>query len=402
MRAVTGENASHRILFLDYLRGLACMLVVFAHVCDVAINAPETVTTWLPFIRDPIFGPDGPSLSPFNTGLYAMWSTFGISTGALGVGIFFLISGFVIISAVDREGPAVFAVRRFFRIVPVALTISCATAIFVGYLCNKHGVSSPDNMESTIATGFAVAGFLRITPTIPIIWSLSVEVMFYAVIAALTLDIRRIGFAQIITTSAACACYAISLKVHEVLAILPPFAVVPLNFASYLAAEIPFLLLGSAIYRAHQARWSIGATSAVVVAAAIHFAVVQMVDAVAPDLGTTTIGSSLAAIVIFAVAMAIGQSWPVIRGLRLLGDISYPLYLLHVPLAWAILAWLASRGIGMVSAMMLTITAVLILAWVVHVTVERWSQVAGRRVSRMIVRERPGHGSVEPVSASAM
>lgn len=105
-----------RIVFLDYLRAFACSLVVLGHVYFMGFNGYEAITPYVPSVRANIFGPDAASRNVLTVPAIYAGNTLGINVGELGVSIFFLISGFVILRAVERERPWQFIVRRILRI----------------------------------------------------------------------------------------------------------------------------------------------------------------------------------------------------------------------------------------------------------------------------------------------
>jgi peptidoglycan/LPS O-acetylase OafA/YrhL len=151
---------------LQALRGVACLLVVVYHVANVE--------------RD--FGLGFNPLRPF------LW--FGYA----GVDLFFVLSGFIIAatSRADLGRSARlprFAFRRVWRIYP---TYWAALAVAVGVFA----VLSPDPLITANWLWEAIDTLLLLPQTpiprfVPVAWSLSYELMFYAVFAALFLLPRR-------------------------------------------------------------------------------------------------------------------------------------------------------------------------------------------------------------------
>jgi peptidoglycan/LPS O-acetylase OafA/YrhL len=64
--------------------------------------------------------------------------------------------------------------------------------------------------------------------------------------------------------------------------------------------------------------------------------------------------NSAVALAIFLVALKSKMAWRWIKPLRWIGDISYPLYLIHVPLGWMLLVLLAKFGLRVHAAGALT------------------------------------------------
>src|SRR4051812_18434840 len=101
-----------RIWFAQMLRAVAILAVMISHYCDVFIHA-NSVATSLAFTRPVTINPNI-LISQFILWLY----NFNFNFGPFGVGIFFLISGFVIPISIENIGTGQFVIRRFFRIFP--------------------------------------------------------------------------------------------------------------------------------------------------------------------------------------------------------------------------------------------------------------------------------------------
>jgi peptidoglycan/LPS O-acetylase OafA/YrhL len=97
--------------------------------------------------------------------------------GTAGVVLFFVISGFVILPSVVRYRPGQFALRRFLRLYPLFLVLSL---VFVG-LNAATGLYPKLNDLPTILAGLTFINiFVGTEQLTPNAWSLSFEVMFYA------------------------------------------------------------------------------------------------------------------------------------------------------------------------------------------------------------------------------
>ncbi|AZI25843.1 acyltransferase [Pedobacter sp. G11] len=111
-----------------------------------------------------------------------------IRLGYLGVPIFFVISGYCIaISIKDATTANQFLVRRFFRIFP---TYWFSLALVVGVICINvfvHGSNSsailPKNLTGILATlTLLTSPFSSVEPINWIYWTLTIEIIFYAII----------------------------------------------------------------------------------------------------------------------------------------------------------------------------------------------------------------------------
>jgi len=106
----------------------------------------------------------------------AMWHL-----GTAGVVLFFVISGFVIWPSVIRYSPGQFALRRFVRLYPLFFVL---TLLFLTLNLATH--SYPHlNDPRTVAAAFTFTNiFVGTEQLTPNAWSLSFEVMFYALTCA--------------------------------------------------------------------------------------------------------------------------------------------------------------------------------------------------------------------------
>ena len=137
---------------LQSLRAIAAILVVWAHAIDIAAN--RKLSAW-----QVEFG----HLQNF---------------GAVGVDIFFVISGFIVsISAGKSSSPSDFLIRRAIRVWPL---YALATLVMF--------TISPDEWGNTARLGWSLVfvqepGVRTAMPTHPLGWSLFFEVFFYLLLA---------------------------------------------------------------------------------------------------------------------------------------------------------------------------------------------------------------------------
>ncbi|MEV5985389.1 acyltransferase [Streptomyces sp. NPDC052051] len=157
--ALPGRPVTARLDGLTGLRGIAALGVFLAH-----LN---------PFLPIP--------------------GTFGVfGFGDAGVPLFFVLSGFVLTFAFERERTAgVFYWRRFTRVVPLSVIIAILSALFM--------LGAPDTdpahlMVMTVLTMVLVNAWIpaavRDSPN-PQSWTLSCEIAFYAVLPLLAGPLRR-------------------------------------------------------------------------------------------------------------------------------------------------------------------------------------------------------------------
>jgi len=148
--------SGQRLAWLDALRGIAALSVVFDHMSTLVLQpARDFLYQW------------------FNGGQY-------------GVFVFFLVSGYIIPASLERKGSVRgFWVSRAFRLYPLYLLaiVASIAAWRLGY-GPIHGASS--HPGTWLASQFLMMSNLLSGPNVPnVVWTLSFEMVFYLLLSAL-------------------------------------------------------------------------------------------------------------------------------------------------------------------------------------------------------------------------
>jgi peptidoglycan/LPS O-acetylase OafA/YrhL len=149
-------SPSQRLAWLDALRGIAALAVVFDHLSPYLLRG----------LRDHVYH----------------W----LDAGRYGVFVFFLISGYIIPASLERKGSVrTFWVSRVFRLYPMYLvTIGLAVLLWAVDHGSLHGADG-DPVNSVLAQLLMMSNVLA-GPNVPnVVWSLSYEMVFYLLITAL-------------------------------------------------------------------------------------------------------------------------------------------------------------------------------------------------------------------------
>jgi peptidoglycan/LPS O-acetylase OafA/YrhL len=150
--------------WLDALRGVAVLLVVYAHLSRFVFEGVRAVSgEWL-------------------------------NAGPAGVMLFFLVSGYIIPASLERHGDLrAFWISRLFRLVPLYLVVAVAVVVL-----GVTGRISLDPFVTAhpVTTGIAHATMLPFLLGVPLItplfWTLTFEMVFYLLVTCLfTLRIRN-------------------------------------------------------------------------------------------------------------------------------------------------------------------------------------------------------------------
>jgi peptidoglycan/LPS O-acetylase OafA/YrhL len=340
------------IAFIQSLRGLAALIVAWVH---LAIIPSSLLSAWFYGVATP--------LRLFQSG------------GNLGVVTFFLISGFIVTYTSLNETRFSFAVKRFMRLFPMlwvamAVTAGCALLAAAIGLTSHFYVPTAGPLR-WIASLFLLDGFSS-GHVLEVTWTLVVELMFYVLtFAFMTVSSRNIEWSAWWMTI-----------VWAVFSML--FSVVPLlrNTANgSLIFSVAFLLIGRNIYLWHSGKIRpIGAFLNAAAAGLLYgaFLETRFPGALMSPVGFEPLITYGYALIIFVGFLTIGpkSTW---QPFRFLGDISYSLYLLHLPVGFVVtdlllmLSW--PNELITVSAIVVSVG----VSWVTYQLVEMPSQRLARR-----------------------
>jgi peptidoglycan/LPS O-acetylase OafA/YrhL len=162
-QAAGGAPQRSRLAWLDGLRGVAALCVVYTHFGARVLPA---VHAWIYRIFDP--------------GLY-------------GVLVFFLISGYIVPASLERKGSLrTFWLGRLFRLLPLfGLVIAAALLLHAAGLTGPRGLSK-NAAAAVLAHLFMLNDLLGENNLLVVIWTLSYEMVFYLLLTALfTVGLHR-------------------------------------------------------------------------------------------------------------------------------------------------------------------------------------------------------------------
>lgn len=210
------SQRKERIVFLDYLRVFAFSSVLIGH----------------KFFSDLQSLIDQPWLHQIPKTVLKLFLPF-VDGGGAGVVVFFLVSGYIISSVLEKEPTPIFLIKRFFRIYPLYVS-----AVFLQYLFLLRGGLAP-NLEC-LARQLSLLGDLWETPysLAGVEWTLRVEVVFYLLISI----VKSLGFLNKRKRALPFVVLALILC-FQLLSPIPQGL-----FTSYFTTYSPFLWLGVLVF----------------------------------------------------------------------------------------------------------------------------------------------------------
>ncbi|NUR13659.1 MAG: acyltransferase [Bradyrhizobium sp.] len=299
------------------------------------------------------------ALNYFDPAQLYTWQ-FLADRGAVGVDLFFAISGFIVcyVSTAPDYAPLSFLAKRFFRIYPLNALATLAMIVLF-----SRGIGGPPH---EIEFGRIARSLLIVPQAAPmnaVGWTLEYEVIFYLVSAVLIpLGGIRLLFVWCIAAT------AIGTAIEPQPPIIARFA--DGHYADFAAGVFAYMMVG----RRHAPSWT---SSLVLLALAIGIYLLV-------GLWSRTAWATPVACCLAVAGMALLPSAP--RPVVKLGDISYGLYIWHWPV-FMVLPWLAAwrhfdQGSGEMWrwCVLLTVTILSAASWVwFERPINRW---AARWVAR--------------------
>jgi peptidoglycan/LPS O-acetylase OafA/YrhL len=180
------KSRQNRFVFLDVMRGIAPVLVIYSHVVALFL-VPEGEQTGVVDLlnenfRDPL--------------------RLEQQMGHLAVVMFFLVSGFIITQVGTQESHREFAIKRLFRVYPLLIVVVLLTAILS--IWHLEVLRTGQHFEITlqsVLTNFALANYLMVPQIIlvGVAWTLVIEVIFYTIVLSLLAVLRRWAWVAILT-----------------------------------------------------------------------------------------------------------------------------------------------------------------------------------------------------------
>lgn len=343
-------------------------------------------------------------------GMRPVFHTMGF--GALAVGVFFALSGFIVAEASDSfyaGRPGAFLVNRLLRVVPPYLAALAISAVVQALLWRSGRLALWDFVlqRDPLDPALLSAGVLSLLPGfhtryvaqdfeyIPFVWTLRVEMAFYLAAVA-------VGCAMLWAPR-----WRRWLAPAAVAAGFAGFGLFLWRGGPGLLTDVPFFLLGVCLYGALRAGAlqadaprSAALRGGVLTAGArgtgalpragallrggpggrgVYWAATLLAGGCAlgafgfwDQRGLPVLAAQLPVLALLLAAMAVLAAWPAValRARRIdkrMGALSYPLYLNHYAVGIGLYDLVPGRGIGVYAV---GIGASLALAWLMHRVVE--------------------------------
>ncbi len=293
-----------------------------------------------------------------------------INFGPLGVSIFFLISGFVIMFSLGKMSPSKFLCQRWFRILPtywISLIVCFGfTLVSSYYFGNSSGYLGYDinGFISNILLYNDIAGYSSMDF---VNWSLTIEIAFYITFAVLacakskTKDEKMLNLMMIAMTTLMVFYFVIKFMSFS----LPAWVLTSI----YRSKFIDYMCIGYAFFLHFQGKISLRKLIAL---SSVFFVLFWVEMLIEEDINQMkVIGTNYAyGLTIFSICYALKNRFEKVKVLDFLADVSYPLYLLHATCGYALISVLLDLNFGMNASFIISLIVLLFFAWSMHRLIE--------------------------------
>lgn len=370
-RPAPDNKSMPKFIFANQLRGIAAILVVMTHYFGTYFAEQQLLATR--------------TFSPDMHWTPARWvHLFELAyQGPFGVAVFFLISGFVIPFSLAKSTAPGFLLNRALRILP---TYGCCLgigllAIYISALYWKQNFH--------IDTGIVIANALLVhnlwgMPSLDSInWTLAIEFKFYLLAALISGAFFRKQIAWLLWLLALIPLYTWS---YPLTPLVPRFNT-PMTALAMDLNYIIFMFAGTMFYQHSQALIS---------AKALVFRVLLILAVFGANWSMGPQQSQFPGITLFyycgtaafAICYCFRARFRPVKILDFFADISYPLYAVHSLFGYSLLKLLMGNGTSFGAAVLSTLPCTILLAYVIHRTVEVTSNRLGKRLSSALWRRR--------------
>jgi len=358
-----------KILFLHYLRGFASLLVMIGHLGFSFFINHETVST---IAKVPPYALE----TPFWVELYISFSKMtGFNLGSFGVGLFFLISGFVIIISIEKYGSINFLIGRVFRLYPSYILGLAVTVLFLFlsslYFHTQFSITWGDYLKNISL--FRDIFWVQMIDFI--VWTLEIELKFYIIIALLYAIKNKITLTHIvwfpITLTIISYIGYINLKTLYLgdFFIYKIFYIISADSASFI-----FMFIGALFYFKYTNRIKL----TYFILTLLFFIALFLINTNFTP-GAYSSLSYLYALALFTVSYYFKESFGNHKLLNFFANISYPMYILHGINGYIIMRILLNYTNNYFFLLIPTISIVLAMSYAIHVYIEVPTHKLGRK-----------------------
>lgn len=360
--------SNNRMGFITFLRAMAAVIVLLCHLF-IMFWSGGVSSIW-PFLATEV--------APYSSIVHnvaVVLDNLKINTGSVGVGLFFLITGFLVVASAEKyREPGRFILAKVLRLYPTYIVGFSITFLSIWLYTHYNGIPFPYNAKDWFLQVTLIQGFIWKPSIDAITWTLVADVQFFVLIAIMIVlkQIHLKGFVR--------AGLILSALSFLSSIMVPKFA--ELGKANlYYAGNIiilacfcmTFMLIGSTLYEFYIGRNEVGLSIVSIVILYVCFIFCCVFDS--PG-NLSTVCSYSFSLLIFILCMFFGKQGYCSRlygnvAVTFIARISYPLYIVHGLNGYILETAMFRAGISKMIIFPATVLIVFAAATLLHYLIEK-------------------------------
>ncbi len=366
-----------KIEFANTLRGLAALCVVISHYLSAFWYKRDSISH---LINAPLLSPEISS-----TPIYVAWlNLFPLfDWGSYGVGLFFIISGFVIPFSLQKTNGIGFCVHRFFRIIPVYV-VGFSITLLALFASGKYFAASWSYTFEEVLIHYipGIRDVLESRNIDVVIWTLEVEMKFYLIVALSIAWFRHYSLKVFLIPAVffLLTCYIAHMMPLWAMNHLDIFIRAQIYLMS--SPYIIFMFIGVVFHYlyCHKIKPDVG-----YLVIGILFIMFCIAWRSGPYSENLILAWSYAfALLTFMLASSFPHFFKANPVVNFLADVSYPLYVIHSIAGYVALRVMLDMNFKVWTALTLVFIASLLLSWFLHRFIERPTQKFGKKLAEKL------------------
>jgi peptidoglycan/LPS O-acetylase OafA/YrhL len=353
-----------KIIFANQLRGIAALFVATSHLCGVFWVYRDTVAYYIgapPYLgQNPVNLLESLSIPYFNYGPF-------------GVALFFLISGFVIPFSLEKLSSCQFIAARFFRIYPLYVVAVSLSLMIVWYISHHYESHLPWDL-STLFINLTLINSNFSYPSVDLVnWTLTIELKFYIVAACLASFIRKAKIYPLLILGLV----AIFLNIATVSYPTPPLGHFNPRAITDELMFICFMQIG-VLFNYHINKRISFIYLAISSAMLFSMFLFAWINSIRADQFYEVTPSYAAGFVVFVFFYFFRGFFRPNKFLDFFADISYPFYVIHSLIGYALIRLLIDQGVNLYICIISALIVTAFIAYVLHILIEIPSSKLGK------------------------
>ncbi|WP_454783754.1 acyltransferase family protein [Legionella sp. WA2024007413] len=366
-----------KIEFANTLRGFAALSVVLSHYLSTFWYKRDSIAH---LINAPLLSPETHSIPTFIT----WFNCFPLfDWGSFGVGLFFIISGFVIPFSLHRRSGLEFCISRCFRIIPTYMLGFSITLLALFSCARYFSAVLPYSIHEVLIHFIpGLRDLLGSRNIDTIVWTLEIEMKFYLIVALSIAWFRSYSLKIFLIPT---AFFLLSCYVSHM---IPVWAMN--HLVAFIQAEIYmmsspyiiFMFIGVVFHYLYSDKISSDLGYLLISTLFFMFCIAWRVGPYSENL--ILAWSYALALLMFMFAYIFPHFFKANPIFNFLADVSYPLYIIHSIVGYSLLRIMLDRNFNIELALCVVMFISILLSWFLHLIIERPSQAFGKKIAERL------------------